>query len=115
MINWDGKPVANAHLMFYSETLLRVFATTDTPGAFDLGNPLHGEGVSAGSDWVQAQSTEETIESESGKSVSIPIVYGANGIEVIAISNEGETTLMFELKSRPKSGGYVSEKSTAEA
>ncbi|QDV67088.1 hypothetical protein Poly24_07790 [Rosistilla carotiformis] len=115
VVNLDGSPVANASLVFYSETLPRAFATTDNSGTFKLETPQYGEGIAAGNYLVQIQSTDQTTDSQSGKSVSIPIVYGENGIEVISISNDGEKTYTFDLKSRPKNGDYVSENSMAEA
>ncbi|QDV55102.1 carboxypeptidase-like regulatory domain-containing protein [Rosistilla oblonga] len=115
VVNLDGAPVANANLVFYSETLPRAFATTDNSGTFQLETPQYGEGIPEGSYLVQIQSSDQTIDSQSGKSVSIPIVYGENGIEVITISSDGEKTFTFDLKSRPKKGDYVSENSMAEA
>ncbi len=113
-VNIDGKPVANAVVVFHSESSPIASGKTDSSGQFQLATGTHGEGIAAGDFLVQISSTEETTDS-SGKAVSIPIVYAENGVEVVKIAQGGgENSFTFNLKSKPRSSDYLSNNPLAE-
>lgn len=112
-VSMDGKPVANAVVVFHSESAPIASAITDSSGQFQLATGSHGEGIAIGDFLVQISSNAETKDS-SGKAISIPIVYSENGVEVVKIAQGGENSFAFNLKSRPKSSDYLSNNPLAE-
>ncbi|PQO41915.1 hypothetical protein C5Y97_02440 [Blastopirellula marina] len=106
-VSIDGKPLANALVVFHSETSPAAAGKTDSNGKFELETGGHGAGIAAGDFLVQINSTPETTDS-SGKAISIPIVYSENGVEVVKITDGGENSFTFELKSKPRKSDYIS-------
>lgn len=112
-VSIDGKPVANATVVFHSESGPTASGTTDSSGNFTLATGTHGEGAAAGDFIVQISSNAETTDG-SGKAVTIPIVYSENGVEVVKVAQGGDNSFTFNLKSKPRSSDYLSNNPLAE-
>lgn len=112
-VTFDGSPVKGANVIFHSETGPSATGTTDSSGQFTLTTRDHGEGIAPGDYLVQINSTAQT-KSVSDKSITIPIVYGENGVEVVKITPGSDATFIFALKSKPKRSDYVSSNPLAE-
>jgi len=112
-ITFDGSPLANAAVAFYSDTRPPAYGMTDSSGQFKLETREHGQGVPKGEYIVRIGSTDQTTNG-SGKNVTVPSMYEENGVAIVAISDQGEKTFDFNLKSRPGKNDYVSTNTLAE-
>ncbi|MEW4565450.1 hypothetical protein AB1K70_23185 [Bremerella sp. JC770] len=107
IVQLDGEPLANAKVVFHSETNPRAFGTTDSQGRFQLSTLKQGEGVPRGDFIVKIVSTEDT-KSISGKAVNLSPLYGENGVKIVTVSDDNENDFEIALKSRPTSRDYMS-------
>ena len=108
VVQLDGEPLANAKVVFHSETSPRGFGTTDSQGRFEMSTLKQGQGVPAGDFIVKIVSTEDTKNS-SGKSVNLSPVYGENGVTVVTVAQGADNDFEIALKSRPSSRDYMSD------
>lgn len=112
-ITFDGSPLANAAIAFHSDTWPPAYGMTDSSGQFKLETREHGQGVPKGEYIVRIGSTDQTTNS-SGKNISVPSMYEENGVAIVSVSDQGEKTFDFNLKSRPGRNDYVSTNTLAE-
>lgn len=113
-ITLDGRPVANARIIFESESGARSFGRSDGSGAFELVTESGDPGSPTGKFIVRVRSTDETVFVNTDTPVKFDRRYEVSGVRSAMITEDSENVFPLELVSKPDQSAFPKSKATQE-